>query len=415
MSTGEVPRGYRDFMSLIARGHRPAFLILFASFVLFGTSVTVIGAVLPRVLADFAWDYLAAGSVIAAGSAGTFLAAYLAGRVIDRLGFRPAMVIGLVLDAAGLMVFAATASVPLNAFVYFLIGAGQGFIEVAVNWSIVKMAPESSGRPMSLMHGAFSIGAVAGPVAAGAAIAAGIPWGVIYRVLGGCFLLLLATAFLVPGRGLEGADAGSGAGRRAGLHGEPAFWLGSIVLMLYVGVEMGLSNWMGEFFVSALGTTAASGAFAVSTFWMGLLAGRFGVPLLYKGPRHDRVLDVLGVILGVATAALAVLGYCGGAAAAFLFSAVAGFGCSCVYPLSMSLVGEAFPEAQGEAMGFASAGGGLGSLLFPLGLACVAKSWGIRAGYLALVPLAFSVLGTGLLLSSAIHRRSRRVLDADEG
>ena len=402
-------------MSFIARNHRPAFLILFASFVLFGISVTVIGAVLPRVLADFGWDYLAAGTVLAAGSMGTLLAAYFAGRVIDRVGFRSAMAIGLILDAAGLMVFATTASVPLNAVLYFLIGVGQGFIEVAVNWSIVKMVPQGSGRPMSLMHGAFSVGAVAGPMAAGAAMASGIPWAIIYRVLGGLFLVLLVFSCLVPGRGLEGSAAGTRAHHRAELHGEPVFWLGSIVLLLYVGVEMGLSNWMGEFFVSGLGATAASGAFAVSAFWLGLLAGRFGVPLLYRGPRQDKVLDILGTILVVSTTALAVLGYCGGVKIAFLVSAVAGVGCSCVYPLSMSLVGEAFPDAQGEAMGFASAGGGLGSFLFPLGLAYVARSWGIRAGYVALVPLAFAVLGAGILLSSAFQRRVRKQLDSDPG
>ena len=113
----------------------------------------MIGAALPRVLADFAWDYLAAGFVIAAGSLGYFLSAYIAGRLVDRIGFRVSMVLGLALDALGLLAFATTASAPLNALLYFLIGVGQGFIEVAVNWSIVKMAPEdptAGGNPVKL-------------------------------------------------------------------------------------------------------------------------------------------------------------------------------------------------------------------------------------------------------------------------
>ena len=393
-------------MSLIAREHRPAFVVLFASFVLFGTSVTVIGAALPRVLADFAWDYIAAGLVIAAGSMGCFLAAYLAGRLIDRIGFRASMAIGLALDAAGLLAFAATPSAPLNALLYFLIGMGQGFIEVAVNWSIVKMAPGASGRPMSLMHGAFSIGAVAGPLATGAIIAWAIPWVYAYRAIGGLFLALLAVSSLVPLRGLDGS-AGAQALRRAELHREPTFWLGFLVLMLYVGVEISLSSWTGEYFVSALGATAASGAFAVSAFWGGLLAGRFGVPLLYRGSRHDRVLQLLGAVLASSTVVLAVVGFTGGVPVAFVASAFAGLGCSCVYPVTISLVGEAFPDAQGEAMGFASAGGGLGSLLFPLATAFVAGSWGIRAGYVAFIPLAIAVLASGVLLSSAARRRAR--------
>lgn len=392
-------------MSIILRQHRPAFAILFAAFVLFGTSVTVIGAALPRVLADFAWDYLAAGAVIAAGSLGYFISAYLAGRLIDRIGFRASMALGLALDALGLLLFAATSSATLNACLYFLIGVGQGFIEVAVNWSIVKMAPNASGRPMSLMHGAFSIGAVAGPLAMGALIAWAVPWVVAYRIIGGLFLVLLAALGLIPVRGLEGS-AGAQQHHRAELYREPTFWLGFLVLMLYVGVEMGLSNWMGEYFVTALGATAAAGAFAVSVFWGGLLAGRFGVPLFARGSHQGAVLNVLGAVLVVSTVTLALLGFIGGIPVAFVASAVAGFGCSCIYPVSMSLVGEAFPDAQGEAMGVASAGGGLGAFLFPLATAYVARSWGIRASYVAFIPGALAVLGAGILLASAAHRRA---------
>jgi len=391
-------------MSLVERQHRPAFGVLFVAFVLFGTSATVIGAALPRVLADFAWDYVAAGSVIAAGSVGYFLSAYAAGRMVDRIGFRAAMIAGLGLDALALLAFAATPSALLNGALYFLVGVGQGFIEVAVNWSIVKMAPERSGRPMSLMHGAFSIGAFAGPLATGAVIAGAIPWVYIYRAIGALFLVLLAVSCLIPVQGLEGGRP-LPAHHRAHLHGEPAFWLGFIVLMLYVGVEMGLANWMSEFFVAGLGSTAAAGAFAVSVFWGGLLAGRFGVPLMVRGPRQERVLHTLGVILAAATFLLAMVGFTGGVPVAFAASALAGFGCSCIYPVAISLVGEAFPEAQGEAMGFASAGGGVGAFLFPLATAYVARSWGIRAGYAAFVPGALAVLAAGLLLSGAARRK----------
>jgi fucose permease len=243
-------------------------------------------------------------------------------------------------------------------------------------------------------------------VAAGAVIAGGIPWVYTYRALGGLFLVLLAISCLVPIRGLSGST-GTQARHRAELHAEPTFWLGFIVLMLYVGVEMGLSNWMGEYFVAALGATAASGAFAVSAFWAGLLAGRFGVPLLYRGARHGRVLNILGAILVAATIGLAVTGFTGGIPDAFAASALAGFGCSCIYPVAISVVGEAFPDAQGEAMGFASAGGGLGAFLFPLATAYVAKTWGIRAGYVTFIPMALAVLAAGILLSRAARRRSQ--------
>jgi fucose permease len=395
-------------MSLIEREHRATFAVLFASFVLFGMSVTVIGAVLPRALADFGWNYIAAGLVVAAGAVGGFLSTYLAGRWMDRIGFRTTLGAGLALIALGLLGFARIPSMPVNAGLYFLIGVGQGVIEVTVNWAIVKMAPGRSGRAMSLMHGAFSVGAVAGPVATGAVIAAALPWAFVYRAIGGLFLVLFGALLLVPARGL-GGTAGTQPHHRAELYRERTFWLGFLALMLYVGVEIGLSNWMGEFFVSALGTTAALGAFAVSTFWGGLVLGRFGIPLVYRGPRQDKVLLALGILLSLATLALALAGFLGGVAIAFLASALAGIGCSCIYPVSVSVVGDAFPEAQGEAIGFASAGGALGAFLFPLGIAYVAREWGIRAGYGLFVPLALAVLGSCAMLAFAARTRGRRV------
>jgi fucose permease len=346
---------------------------------------------------------------------GYFLSAYAAGRGVDRIGFRTAMTLGLSLDTLGLLGFALLPSMVVNAGLYFLIGVGQGFIEVAVNWSVVKMAPRGSSRAMSLMHGAFSIGAVAGPLAAGAVIAAALPWAFVYRAVGGLFLLLLGLSFLVPTRGLEGSRE-THPHHRTGLYREPAFWLGFLVLMLYVGIEMGLSNWMGEYFVAALGTSPAAGAFAVSVFWLGLLAGRFGVPVLYRGPRQDRVLLFLGGLLTITTVALAWVGSLGGVNLAYLACAGAGIGCSCIYPVSISLLGEAFPHTQGEAMGFASAGGGLGAFLFPLATAYVAKGWGIRAGYLCFIPLALAVLAGCAMLARAARRKVQqgRVLPAEE-
>lgn len=392
-------------MSLVPREHRAAYALLFTAFVLFGASVTVIGAVLPRALAEFRWDYATAGFVIAAGAAGYFLSAYGAGRAVDRLGFRLTVGLGLLLNGAGLLVFASTPSAMTNAALYFLIGVGQGFVEVAVNWSIVKMAPGASGRPLSLMHGAFSIGAMAGPVAAGTVIARGLPWSLTYRLIGLLFVALLAALAFVRIHGLAGTPESRSHHRRA-LAKEPAYWLGFVVLMLYVGAEMGLSNWMGAFFVSVLGAEASVGAFAVSVFWGGLLAGRFGVPWLYHGPRQERVLLLSCVLLVGAAALLASSGFSGGRAMAFGASALAGLGCACVYPVAVSLVGEAFPEAGGEAMGFASAGGGLGALVFPMATGLVARTWGLKVGYLIHIVVALAVLGTAALLVFAVRRRA---------
>ena len=123
----------------------------------------------------------------------------------------------------------------------------------------------------------------------------------------------------------------------------------------------------------------------VSLFWMGLLAGRFGVPLLYKGSRPDAVLVGLSALATASIALLMLLGYAAHYAITndigrgLLF--LAGLGCSIYYPGVMTLLGKCFPLAQSQAIGFAATGGGIGSFIFPFLMSSIAQNWGIRAGF----------------------------------
>src|ERR1035437_2316326 len=95
-------------MSIIEPRHRRLFLVLFTVFTLFGTSFTVIGATLPKILADFHWNYLIAGTVLGASAVTYFVSAFAAGHLVKLWGPKRTIVSGIVLDAIGLAFFAAT-------------------------------------------------------------------------------------------------------------------------------------------------------------------------------------------------------------------------------------------------------------------------------------------------------------------
>src|SRR5208337_4511559 len=171
-------------MSLIAKPLRGLFLGLFATFTLFGTSMTIVGAALPKILGDFRWSYASAGAVIAASAAAYFLSSLAAGKALNAIGSKAMVLSGLGSCVLGLAFFASTPSFMANLLLNLLIGAGQGFIEPAVNWSALRMDDEGgSGRAMNLMHGAFAIGAVAGPLVLGLIMATGLSWTVLFRAI----------------------------------------------------------------------------------------------------------------------------------------------------------------------------------------------------------------------------------------
>jgi len=396
-------------MPLVEPRFRILFPALFAVFALFGTSITIIGATLPRILADFRWNYAAAGVVIGAGAVAYFLSTFAAGYLIRNWGTKPTLLAAMLLEILGLSFFATTADLVTNTLLSALIGLGQGPIEVTINYSILRIDRQNTGRPMNVMHGAFAAGAILGPIAVGALLKGGLDWAVVYRGMALIFVILAAMMWFMP------LPHGTGNPPRHGavperLSANPAYWLAFFALFFYVGVELGVSNWVAQYFVAVFSCSAAAGAMLVSLFWGGLLAGRFGVPLLYHGTRHDRVLVGFATLAASAVVLVALLGYAPPGAmtrdAGMMLVGLAGLGCSICYPEVVTLLGKCFPRAQSQAIGFAATGGGIGAFAFPFVMSALSQRWGIRAGFAtyAVFAVAMAALVAGLTASASKTR-----------
>ena len=407
----------RCIMPLIEPRHRPLFLVLFGIFTVFGTSMTVIGAALPEILASFGWSYLVAGMVLGANAIAYFSFTFAGGHLIAIWGSRRVMVLGLGIAAAGLLFFAATPDPLTNILLFALVGVGQGFIEISVNWTTLRLDNAHTGRPMNLMHGAFALGAIAGPLALGLLLSAGFDWVAVYRGLAAIFALLALVMLLVPmsvmAEARAEAAARSQAEPAARLRTHPAYWLSFLALFLYVGVELGVSHWVAEYFTSVFAYPPSRSGLLVSLFWVGLLAGRFGVPLLYHGPRQDVMLVGSSLLATLSIAALSVLGFLPmgwwtlGTGLVLVF--LAGLGCSVFYPVVISLLGKCFPQAQSQAIAFAATGGGIGAFLFPFLMSALAEDWGIRVGFAtyALFGIVMTAAALGLALAAARPRAKK--------
>lgn len=389
-------------MRIVEKEHSGLYASLFVVFVLFGTSSTLIGAVLPKILADFHWSYAIAGAVIAASAAGSFLGNYATGKLIGRLGPKACLAFGLGLNALATAFFAMSPSPLVNIFLSLVLGFGQGFLEVGVNWSVLRMDRGSSGKALSLMHGGFSIGAVLGPFASGLLMSVGAAWTAVYRGSSALFALLLAAILALPLERLGRVAEEARKGARQKVSSVRA--LGFAALLLYVGVELGITSWAAEYFVRCFGLGAAAAAFVVSVFWGGLSLGRLGFPFAFRRTEPSRLLVGLSVLLSLSVGLLAATSSGGVAAAplAIFAVALAGLGASCVYPTVISLVGSAYSADPGPAIGFASTGGALGSFAFPFLMSAIAGSFGIRAGFFFYAALAVLEASTALALVAAL-------------
>lgn len=395
-------------MPLIESRLRTLFLVLFAVFALYGTSMTIIGATLPKILADFQWSYLAAGFVLGAGAVAYFLSTFAAGYLVTHWGPKPTILLGLVLDVAGLTFFAATPDPFTNTLLSALIGLGQGCVEIGVNWSTLRIDTQNTGRPMNLMHGAFAVGAILGPLTVGLLMQNGFDWITVYRGMALIFAVLAAVIVVLPMPLTAHAPAAHEEAPEK-LSANPAYWLSFFALFFYVGVELGVSNWVAEYFVAVFNYSAAASALLVSLFWAGLLAGRFGVPLLYKGSRQGAVLVIFSTLATTAVILLTLLGHTApneitvdaGRVLVFL----SGLGCSIYYPEVMTLLGKCFPHAQSQAIGFAATGGGIGAFVFPFLMSALSQTWGIRAGFATYAVFAVAMTASAVALAIVAKRK----------
>lgn len=398
-------------MPLIDRQHRALFLLLFAVFTIFGMSMTIIGATLPVILADFKWNYLIAGFVLGAGAVAYFVATFVGGYMVQHWGAKPTLLFGLVLDVVGLSFFATTSDPLTNILLSGLIGIGQGAIEITINWSTLRIDSSNSGRPMNLMHGAFAIGAILGPMAVGTLIQSGLAWTFVFRGMAGIFVLLTLVMVFTP-LALAAHKTADDAPTPERLSTHPAYWLSFFALLVYVGVELGVSNWVAEYFVAVFSYSPAASALLVSLFWAGLLAGRFGVPLLYTGARQDLALIGFSALAAVAIIMLTLLGYAASQPLTIEIGRVlvffAGLGCSVYYPAVITLLGRCFPHAQSQAIGFAATGGGIGAFAFPFLMSALSQSWGIRAGFATYAVFAVVMTLCAIGLAISVKKANRR-------
>ena len=397
--------------------------LLAISFV-FGANFTAMGAVLPQMIRSFDWSYTAAATVLAAGSFGYFGATFASGLVVRRIGLRVTAVIGLALIAGALALFGATPALLVNVLLHGLVGVGSGCVEVVINYGAVRMERDGRSQLMNLLHAAFSVGGMLGPLAAARLLDAGSPWQTVFRIIAAGTALAAIWLALLPFHRLDerppptrrgtrraaAAHARSTTGGSAGDSGAAELPLDHLLvalcvalLFIYVGAEVGVSGWIAEYFVSVLGSSPSQGAILVTLFWGGILAGRLLLAFCYTGTRSALAILTLA---GVAAAGLIVAIAAPGPITAAAGFVAGGFGFSSIYPLVMSMVGGYVPaRRQSMVVGFASSGGGIGSMVFPFLVAAVAQHIGIRRGFLLYVLLSLLLM----LLAFAAVLRTRSI------
>ena len=383
---------------------RQAFFFLFVNFLLFGGIATTIGATLPLVIREFGWNYFVAGWIFAGSAAGFFISTFIAGMLLPKWGARSVMLVGLILQGLGLGLFGHSDSLVLNLIMFVVLGLGQGAVEVTTNVSVVSIETPGKSRLMNLVHSAFTIGAMAAPFLAGLLAWLDVSWRVVYICMAFfCGIMLIWTWQARWLHEVNESSSASAAVNKLKFFRDPFLLLLAGTIFFYVGAEIGISNWIAEYFVEIHQSSAAVGALMVAVLWFGVFLGRIGIGVGYRGNRLAKVL-VLCSIVSVLFLGLAI--WSGSLWGAGLFFFLTGVGYSIIYPCVMSIIGLTFQKGQSAAIGLVSTSGGVGVCLFPFVMSAVSERSGLVAGFLFYLILTVLMCVCAWLAMVLLNRRA---------
>jgi FHS family L-fucose permease-like MFS transporter len=321
---------------LTERRYRIPLALITSLFFLWALGVHLNDILIPHLKKAFRLTDLKSSLIQVAFFGGYFLAAWPAGRLMDRIGYKRGILTGLVICAAGALLFFPAATLlwyGLFLCALFIMACGQSFLEVAANPYVTVLGPpESAERRLNLSQSFNSVGAVLTPVIGGAFILTNttsnageaatvkIPYLVIAAIFAGVAALIYWTPL---------PEIHAGETPRVSLSQivkQGQLIRGVIAQFFYVGAQVGVASFVIRFAEFTLpGTPDKVAANSLKLHLVLFMIGRFAGFAAMKYVPAARLLAIFacGAFASIAWALLGSGGVAiGGVVAAGLFHSI---------------------------------------------------------------------------------------------
>jgi FHS family L-fucose permease-like MFS transporter len=220
------------------------------------------------------------------------------GDILNRIGFRNGISLGLVISALGTLLFypaAQTASFTIMITGLFIVGLGFSLQQTAANpLAIVMGDPKTGAQRLSLAGGINNFGTTIGPLLVSFAIFGSVTANTEavasiesvktpYLILGAVFILV-AVIFRfssVPNKidldkvAAEEADSANKVENKKSVFSYPQLIMGMIGIFVYVGVEVATASNLPAFLQKDLDISTDKVAPFISLYWASLMIGRW--------------------------------------------------------------------------------------------------------------------------------------------
>ena len=241
------------------------------SFLPTGVLTTLLGPMLPLLIADWSLNDRLAGSLFLVQFLASLAGVLVSGFLLARLGYRPAFFSGLLLMAAGVATLY-LGSRPLGIASVAVYGLGLGLIIPTGNLLIAEVSSDSRSSAVSLLNFFWGVGAVFCSLM--------VAWTAAHKLvplfLGSVSLFLVLLVVATRGLPFPPAVGTSSAPpvRWREIAGSPAIWLFAAVFFLYPGAETAVGGWIGSYLSRLAPGDIRMAPMMPAFFWAALTTGR---------------------------------------------------------------------------------------------------------------------------------------------
>ena len=370
-----------------------AFATMTSLFFIWGFITALNDILLPYLKSAFELSYIQASLVQFCFFGAYFIVSPFAGRMLEKVGYKNGVIIGLLTIAAGCCLFYPAAEIAVYAmflFSLFVLAAGVTILQVSANPYVAVLGPaKTSTSRLNLAQAINSVGHTFGPIFGASLILANIADSEVgnaksvqmpYLMIAG---VLVIVAFIFYRLRLPNIDEhieeSENTQESFSIFAHKHLLFGVIAIFLYVGAEVTVGSYLVNYFMQ-LGITDMNQVTAgkmVSYYWGAAMAGRFIGALLtrYISPGYllcvNCVLSVTMIIVSISSS---------GEVAMWSILAVGLFN-SIMFPTIFSLAIAGLGEHTGRGSGYLCQGI-VGGAILPFAQAFVADATSVQWSFL---------------------------------
>jgi len=330
----------------------------YASLALLGLAGAAEGPSLPTLAQHTASPLNRIGLLFVADSLGYLIGSMGGGRLYDKLPGHRLMSIMFLLILAGAVFFPVAPYLWLLLALGFLMGIGKGAVDVGSNTLLQWVHGEGVSPFMNGLHFAYGLGAFIAPLLLAQIILLTheIHW--VFWILAILIAPMAIWLWFLPGPAPQTQDGSATAG---------AVPLVPVLIMilafvLYVGAELGFSNWIYTYAVTLNLANTVTAAYLTSAYWASFtLARLLGIWVSTRlRSRTILFIDFAGCLISLGLIAIAR----DSAAMLWVGSISLGLATASIFPTLLLLAGEKL-KVTGTITGLFLLGSGVGSMLLP--------------------------------------------------